>query len=75
MALESEFALWAKDKTTEEVIAKFKDQLLLILVDLLGGDVMLQIEEVDNIPKGKILTMENATPEKPFFRLVVGRKQ
>lgn len=70
-----EFAEWAKGKSADEVIAKFKDQLLLILVDKMGGDVILSVKEVDERPIGKTLVMQNATPENPYFRLIVGRRQ
>lgn len=71
----SEFAEWAKDRPADEVISKFKDQLLLILVDKMGGDVILSGKEVDERPVGKALVMQNATAENPYFRLLVNKKQ
>lgn len=61
-----------------QALDNMKDQLLLILVARLGGDVTIPVSEIDTFPVGKIMTMEtfkdNASGQLAF-RFRVGRKQ
>jgi len=39
-------------------IDEMKDQLILVLVERLGGEVVIPVSEIDIAPLGKILMME-----------------
>lgn len=41
-----------------EALQMMKDQLLVILIERLGGKVDVTVKEVDEAPIGKIMTME-----------------
>ncbi len=54
-----------------DVIDNFKDQLLLVLIERLGGDISIPVSEVDNTG-GKVLSMSVADGQ---FHFTLGRKQ
>lgn len=51
----------------------FKDQLLLVLIDRLGGDLTIPVAEVD--ATGNMLLSMSLDPVKQEFHFVLGRKQ
>lgn len=55
------------------LLDNFKDQLLLVLIARLGGDVMIPAAEVD--ATGNMLLSMSLDPEKRQFHFVLGRKQ
>lgn len=56
-----------------DVIDNLKDQLLLVLIERLGGDITIPVAEVDNTG-GKLLNM-SIDPKKREFHFTMGRKQ
>lgn len=56
-----------------DVIDNLKDQLLLVLIERLGGDITIPVSEVDNTG-GKLLNM-SLDPAKREFHFTLGRKQ
>lgn len=56
-----------------DVIDNLKDQLLLVLIERLGGDITIPVAEVDNTG-GKLLNM-SIDPEMREFHFTLGRKQ
>lgn len=57
----------------EEGLDRMKGQLLLLLVEKLGGDITIPVSEIDDTG-GKILMMESDHGNRTF-RFVVKRKQ
>ncbi len=55
------------------VLDNLKDQLLLVLIERLGGDITIPVAEVDDTG-GKLLSMSLDTV-KQEFHFVLGRKQ
>jgi len=41
-----------------KALDEMKDQLILVLVERLGGEVVIPVSEIDIAPLGKILMME-----------------
>ena len=70
-----EFEQWAEGRPMGDVLEEFKNQLLLTLVERLGGDVFVEAVEADEIPRGKIMTMEIVRGDKPGFHFKIMRKQ
>ena len=56
-----------------DVIDNLKDQLLLVLIDRLGGDIKIPVAEVDDTG-GKLLNM-SIDPVKREFHFTLGHKQ
>lgn len=56
-----------------DVIDNLKDQLLLVLIERLGGDITIPVAEVDNTG-GKLLNM-SIDQKKREFHFTIGRKQ
>lgn len=56
-----------------DVIDNLKDQLLLVLIERLGGDITIPVAEVDNTG-GKLLNM-SIDPKKREFHFTMVRKQ
>lgn len=56
-----------------DVIDNLKDQLLLVLIERLGGDITIPVAEVDNTG-GKLLNM-SLDQDKREFHFTLGRKQ
>ena len=70
-----EFEQWAENRPMGEVLEEFKNQLLLILIERLGGDVFVETVEADETPRGKIMTMEVVRGDKSGFHFKIMRKQ
>jgi len=56
-----------------KALDEMKDQLILVLVERLGGKVVVPVIEIDTAPLGKILTME-FDQEKVEFTFEVKKK-
>jgi len=56
-----------------KALDEMKDQLILVLVERLGGKVVVPVIEIDTAPLGKILTM-GFDQEKVEFTFEVKKK-
>jgi hypothetical protein len=56
-----------------QLIDDMKDQLLLILVHRLGGDITISVDEIDTLPVGKVMEM-HFDIENRKFQFVVSEK-
>lgn len=67
----------SNDPEFVEVFNRMKDQLLLILVERLGGDVILPLSEIDESPVGKILTVDivKSDVQESCFQFTVRKKR
>lgn len=71
----NEFADWANGRPAGEVLEQFKNQLIIALIERLGGEIFIPVEEADEVPRGKVLEMEIVRGDKPGFRFKMNRKQ
>jgi hypothetical protein len=61
-----------------EVMDVLKDQLLIVLIERLGGEVVVPVSEIDEVPKDKMLGLEVVEDPSKLdkgFRFKVSRKQ
>lgn len=70
-----EFEQWAENRPVGDVLEEFKNQLLITLIERLGGDVFVEAVEADEVPRGKIMTMEVVHGDNPGFHFIVNKKQ
>lgn len=53
------------DFSESELFEAFKNDLFIILLEKLGGSIDLTVDEVDNMPRNKVMMME-CDPLKGF---------
>lgn len=72
MSISSEKAL---NMLPKELMTAFRDDLFICLLDKLGGKVVLTVDEIDQVPKGMLVTMDVDHQERTFTFTLVDKKK
>jgi len=54
------------DAEMQKAIRAMQEQLLIVLIQMMGGEISISTSEVDEVPRGKVLMMTVDADKKVF---------